>query len=117
MVIYGDTTFSKNLVDHASNIDLLIHEIMSVKGKILEKNPRLQKIQRYHTNPLQLLEVVNEVKPRATVLTHVILVGISEEDVLQQVKEGYEGEIYMGEDLIRIEVGSNVKVIPYTKNQ
>ena len=117
VVISGDTTFSQNLVDHASNIDLLIHEIMSVKGKILEKNPRLQKIQRYHTNPLQLLEVVNEVKPRATVLTHVILVGTSEEDVLQQVKEGYEGEIYMGEDLIRIEVGSNVKVIPYTKNQ
>ncbi|MEJ2115735.1 MAG: MBL fold metallo-hydrolase [Gammaproteobacteria bacterium] len=117
VVISGDTTYSQNLVEHASDIDLLIHEIMSVKDEILEKYPRLQKIQRYHTNPQQLLKVLNEVKPRAVVLTHVILVGISEEDVLQKVKDDYKSEIYMGEDLISIEVGSNIKVIPYTKNQ
>ena len=117
VVISGDTTYSQNLVDHASNIDLLIHEVMSVKDEILDKNPRLQKIQRYHTNPQQLLKVLNEVKPRVVVLTHLILVGASEEDVLQQVKDDYEGEIFMGEDLMSIEVGSKVKVIPYTKIQ
>ena len=114
VVISGDTTYSQSLVDHSSDIDLLVHEIMSVKGKILEKNPRLQKIQRYHTNPEQLVKVLNSVKPRATVLTHVILVGTDEERVLQEIKRSYDGELSMGEDLMSIEVGSNIKVIPYS---
>ncbi len=117
VVISGDTTFSQNLVDHSTDIDLLIHEIMFVKDNILKKNPRLQNIQRYHTNPQQLIEVLNEVKPRAAVLTHIILVGATEEQILQQVNDGYAGEVYMGEDLMSFEVGTSIKVIPYPKSQ
>ncbi len=117
VVISGDTSYSQSLVDHSAGIDLLVHEIMSVKDEILEKNPRLQNIQRYHTNPKQLLKVLSAVKPRTAVLTHVILVGVSEDSVLQQVSGEYEGELYMGEDLMSIEVGSSIKVIPYSKNQ
>jgi len=114
VVISGDTTYSQSLVDHSTDIDLLVHEIMSVKGKILEKNPRLQKIQRYHTNPEQLVKILNLVKPRAAVLTHVILVGTDEEHVLQEIGQGYDGELNMGEDLMSIEVGSSIKVVPYS---
>lgn len=117
VVISGDTSYSQSLIDHSVGIDLLVHEIMSVKDEILEKNPRLQKIQRYHTNPKQLVKVLSAVKPRTAVLTHVILVGVSEDRVLQQVSDEYEGELYMGEDLMSIEVGSSIKVIPYPKNQ
>ncbi len=113
VVISGDTSYSQNLVDHSVGIDLLVHEIMSVEHKILEKNPRLQKIQRYHTNPEQLVKVLSSAKPRATVMTHVIVVGMSEDEVLKQVKNEYEGEIHMGEDLMSIEVGSSIKVLPY----
>jgi len=117
VVISGDTSYSQSLIDHSVGIDLLVHEIMSVKDEILEKNPRLQKIQRYHTNPKQLVKVLSAVKPRTAVLTHVILVGVSEDRVLQQVSDEYKGELYMGEDLMSIEVGSSIKVIPYSKNQ
>lgn len=116
VVISGDTSYSQSLVDHSTDIDLLVHEIMSVKDEILEKNPRLQKIQRYHTNPDQLAKVLNTVKPRATVLTHVILVGTDEEQVIEQVKNVYDGELYMGEDLMSIEVGGSIKVVPYSTN-
>lgn len=116
VVISGDTSYSQNLVDHSVGIDLLVHEIMSVEHKILEKNPRLQKIQRYHTNPEQLVKVLSSAKPRATVMTHVIVVGMSEDEVLKQVKNEYEGEIHMGEDLMSIEVGSSIKVLPYSIN-
>lgn len=116
VVISGDTSYSQNLVDHSVGIDLLVHEIMSVEHKILEKNPRLQKIQRYHTNPEQLVKVLSSTKPRATVMTHVIVVGMSEDEVLKQVKNEYEGEIHMGEDLMSIEVGSSIKVLPYSIN-
>ena len=116
VVISGDTSYSQSLVDHSVGIDLLVHEIMSVDHKILEKNPRLQKIQRYHTNPEQLVKVLSSAKPRAAVMTHVIVVGMSEDEVLKQVNNEYEGEVHMGEDLMSIEVGSSIKVLPYSKN-
>ena len=116
VVISGDTSYSQSLVDHSVGIDLLVHEIMSVDHKILEKNPRLQKIQRYHTNPEQLVKVLSSAKPRVAVMTHIIVVGMSEDEVLKQVRNEYEGEIYMGEDLMSIEVGSSIKVLPYSKN-
>jgi ribonuclease Z len=113
VVISGDTTYSQNLVEHSMNVDLLVHEIMSAKSEILEKNPRLQKIQRYHTNPEQLVKILNSVKPRVAVFTHVILVGNSENAVMQSISQDYRGDIHMGSDLMRIDIGSNVKVVPY----
>jgi ribonuclease Z len=86
---------------------------MSVNSTILEKNPRLQKIQRYHTNTEQFSEVLESVKPRVAVMTHVIVVGTSDDNVLQQVIEHYEGDLYMGEDLMSFELGNSIKVIPY----
>ena len=116
VVISGDTSYSQSLIDHSVGIDLLVHEIMSVDHNILEKNPRLQKIQRYHTNPEQLVKVLSSIKPRTAVMTHIIVVGMSEDEVLKQVNIAYEGEVHMGEDLMSIEVGSSIKVIPYSKN-
>lgn len=113
VVISGDTTYSQSLVDHAIGVDLLVHEIMSVDSRILEKNPRLQKIQRYHTNTTQLAKVLESAKPRVAVMTHVIAVGVSEDEVLQQVNDNYQGELHMGEDLMTFEVGSSIKVVPY----
>ncbi len=116
VVISGDTTFSQSLVDHAKDVDLLIHEIIAVKPKILERNPRLQKIERYHTDPDQLAQVLNAVNPRVAVTTHIIFVGVTEQQVLDQIQSQYDGELHMGRDLMSIEVGSSVKVIPYSTN-
>ncbi len=112
LVISGDTTYSQNLIDHSRGVDLLIHEIMSVEDNILERNPRLQKIQNYHTNTQQLAKLLNEIKPRVAIMTHVIIVGTSEEEVLQKVKDNYAGELYMGKDLMSIEIGNSIKVVP-----
>lgn len=115
VVISGDTTYSQSLVDHSVGADLLVHEIMSVDSEILKKNPRLQKIQRYHTSPVQLAKVLDNAKPRVAVMTHVITVGVSEDEVLKQVNDHYQGKLYMGEDLMTFEVGNSIKVIPYKK--
>ena len=117
VVISGDTTYSKNLIDHAQNTDLLIHEIFASKKDILEKNPRLQKIERYHTNPEQMLEILDHVNPRIAILTHVILVGIEENALIQKLQHSYVGEVLLGEDLMRIEIGNDIKVLRFKENQ
>lgn len=116
VVISGDTTYSENLVDHARGVDLLIHEIFAAHPDLLEKNPRLQKVERYHTNPTQLLRVLHEARPKLAVLTHIILVGVRQDALIQRLQDEYTGKVHMGEDLMRLEVGSNVKVLPAGEN-
>jgi len=110
VVISGDTTYSENLIKHSAGVDLLIHEIFSATAPILKKNPRLQKIERYHTNPAQLVSVLQAAKPRAAALTHVILVGVEGDALLDEVKNDYAGDIYLGEDLMLFEIGSKINV-------
>lgn len=117
VVISGDTTFSENLIDHSQNIDLLIHEIFASQDKYLEKNPRLQKIEQYHTNPQQLLNILSKTKPKMTVLTHIILIGIDENDLINQFKDNYPGNVVLGEDLMKIEISSEIRVVRYNYNR
>ena len=116
VVISGDTTYSESLVKHSQNVDVLIHEIFAAKSNILERNPRLQKIEHYHTNPEQLTRVLDEVNPRTAILTHVILIGVEENALMSIIKEDYSGEVHLGEDLMVIDVGSNIKVKSFANN-
>lgn len=113
VVISGDTTYSENLVAHAQGADVLIHEIFAANPELLEKNPRLQRIERYHTNLEQMSRILNEARPKLTVLTHVILAGMSRDAVMRRLRKIYAGEVHMGEDLMRFEIGSSVKVLPF----
>lgn len=115
VVISGDTTYSANLVEHARNVDVLIHEIFAAKANILVRNPQLQKIERYHTNPGQMSRVLHETTPQVAILTHIILVGIEEGTLIEELAKDYSGKIHAGEDLMRVEVGSNIKVVPFGK--
>ena len=117
VVISGDTTYSKSLVDHSKDVDVLIHEIFVADEKLLEKNQRLQKIERYHTNPAQLVQILNEVKPRVTVLTHAIILGVEEALLMENIADDYKGEVFLGEDLMKLRVGTNIKVIPFIATQ
>ena len=115
VVISGDTTYSTELVEQAQNVDVLIHEIFAAESNILARNPRLQKVERYHTNQSQILRVLHEVKPRIAILTHIILIGVQEDTLMEALKNNYAGELHIGEDLMRITVGSSIEVIRYEK--
>ena len=110
VVISGDTTLSDSLIEHSKGVDLLVHEIFSANEKILQKNPRLQKIERYHTNTKQMSKVLNETNPRVAALTHLILVGVSVENLIDQIKAEYDGDVVVGHDLMKFEIGSEIKI-------
>ena len=96
MVISGDTSYSETLVEHARGTDLLIHELFAARADLLEKNPRLRRIEHYHTNPEQMVRILNETRPRFAVTTHVILAGVGPDAVIRNLRERYAGEIHMG---------------------
>lgn len=110
VVISGDTTYSENLIKHAKGSKLLVHEIAAASSTLLEKNPRLQKVMSYHTDPQQLAEVLEAVKPDLAVLNHVLLFGTNEEEVIDEMTNLYNGNVMMGKDLVKIGVGEKITI-------
>lgn len=111
VVISGDTTYSEELIKHATDSDVLIHEITMANPVMLKNNQRLQKIVDYHTTPEQLADVLSKTHPRLTVLSHILNLGVSEEQLFQKVKDIYDGPLELGHDLMKIEVGRQISVM------
>ena len=108
VVISGDTTYSENLIKYAQDVDLLVHEIADANQSLLIKNKRLQSILDYHTTPTQMSKILNQTHPRLAVLNHILLFGVTPDDVLKVIAEGYKGEVKIGYDLMRINIGSKI---------
>ena len=72
MVISGDTTYSEQVIEKAKNCDLLIHEIAHASEHTLEKYPKAKGVISYHSDANQVSKIINTVKPRLTILNHVL---------------------------------------------
>ena len=110
IVISGDTTYSDNLIKHSQNADVLIHEITAAESSLLKKNKRLQHVVAYHTTPEQMIQLLNKINPRMTILNHVLLFGVDEQAVIDNVKESYSGKVLMGYDLMKIGIGDVINI-------
>ena len=108
IVISGDTTYSENLIRHAQYADLLVHEIADSNQSLLKKNKRLQSILAYHTTPSQMISILQHTQPRMTVLNHVLLFGVTPDEILKEITAGYKGRVKIGYDLMKISIGSEI---------
>ena len=99
IVISGDTIPCESLIQIAQGCDVLVHEVYSQAG--FEKRPA--EWQRYHaafhTSSFELAEIAARVKPRLLVLYHQLFWGASEEELLAEVRSGYDGEVASADDL------------------
>ena len=116
IVISGDTTYTDAMVEQARDADVLVHEIVAADENLLKKYNRLQSIVDYHTTPEQMAAILKQAKPRFTALTHVLLFGVEEQTVLDQIAKEYSGEVVVGYDLMKIGVGNKIKVEKFNPN-
>jgi ribonuclease Z len=112
VVLSGDTRPSENLVRYSKGVDLLIHEVVS--PEILARlnfPPALAKtIVDYHTTPEQAGEIFSRAKPKMAVFSHIIQPIATESDIIPLVRKYYAGAVELGEDLMVIEVGSEILI-------
>jgi ribonuclease BN (tRNA processing enzyme) len=99
IVVSGDTAPSEHCVEAARGCDVLIHEVYSAVG--LEK--RLPAWRRYHasvhTSSYELAEIASRAQPGLLILYHQLFHGVSEGELLAEVRERYGGEVVSGRDL------------------
>ena len=108
IIISGDTTYSENLIKHAKNVDLIIHEVAAANVDLLAQNPKLQKIMSYHTTPHQAGLVFKVTQPKAALYTHILLFGVDEQNVLEITRAYFNGDVRIGRDLMKIGVGKTI---------
>lgn len=99
IVISGDTRPSPALIDACQDCDILLHEVYSAAG--FKKRPK--DWQRYHshmhTSSEELAEIASEINPGVVVMTHLLLWGRSEQELVEEVEAGYDGEVVCANDL------------------
>jgi ribonuclease Z len=121
VVLSGDTTYTPNLIRHAKGAELLIHCI-AVGSRALEKAAPeyVARFYRYLANPETVGRVLNEVKPKLAVFSHISLYSrgdiprATEEEINTRVRAIYSGEFILGQDLMEFTVSDRgVTAEPY----
>lgn len=119
VVISGDTHENPNLARFAQGVDVIIHEVAMARDELLAKSATARRIIGFHTTPEVAGSVFTQANPRLAVYTHVVLLTTdaaisppSVDDVLTRTRTTYTGPLVVGEDLMTIEVGDTVQVLP-----
>jgi ribonuclease Z len=110
VALSGDTSPSDNLVAFCKSVDVLIHEAIDVDvlGKLVPNPQRRDPIVARHTTPEQAAGIFSRVSPRLAVFSH----SAGTAAIVAQTKRSYSGRVEMGEDLMVIDIGDEVRVRP-----
>ena len=108
LALSGDTAPSDNLVAFCKGVDVLIHEAidLDVLHKLVPSQRPFEAIVARHTTPEQAAGIFSRVSPRLAVFSH----SPGTAAIVDQTKRAYSGRVEMGEDLMVIDIGDEVRV-------
>jgi ribonuclease Z len=99
VVISGDTTPSDAVAENCNGCDVLIHEVISSVG-LAKRTPEWQRYHNaYHTSSKDLGAVATKARPKLLILYHQLFSGVSEEELLAEVRAVYSGRVVSAKDL------------------
>jgi len=99
VVVSGDRGPEPDIAEFASGCDILVHEVYSVKGFAGRVKVWQDYHSQAHTSSLELGELAQKVQPEVVVLTHQLLWGATEEELLEEIRTVYDGVVFYGRDL------------------
>jgi ribonuclease BN (tRNA processing enzyme) len=98
---YGFRFTSKDKVIVFSG-DILVHEVYSYAG-FLKKTKDWQIYHKsHHTSTYEVGEIASRAKPKLLVLSHILFWGADEQDILEETRTTFSGNIKIAEDLMVI---------------
>lgn len=113
VVVSGDTHRSDNLIRHAKGADILVHEVISRVGmeeRIAETadeemRARRRRMLASHTPADELGDIASRSAVRQLVLSHINAIGRPAEELVTAARDGYDGRVTLGADLMELGVG------------
>lgn len=106
IMISGDTRPSEALERASRGVDALVHEVYSPLHLAPENRPGgkywPQYMREFHTSDVELGALASRAGPKLLILTHIIRMGSSDDDLLAGVRAGgFTGPVKVGKDLER----------------
>lgn len=99
IVISGDTRASDAVANACNGCDVLVHEVISSQH-LAGRTPDWKAYHTaFHTASIELGDVATKAHPKLLVLTHIIDAGVSQADLLAEVRTHYKGTMVFGRDL------------------
>lgn len=99
IVISGDAAPSETIVTHCDGCDVLAHEVYSE----VSFQRRAPEWQRYHasahTSTRELAALAQRARPGLLVLYHQLLWGTGPEELVEEVRAEWDGDVVFGRDL------------------
>jgi ribonuclease BN (tRNA processing enzyme) len=99
IVISGDCKPSEKVAEYAKGADILVHEVYSKAGYDTKPDAWKAYHAEHHTSTLELAEIASLARPGKLILYHILFWGHSEQDLLDEIKTGYDGQVIVGQDL------------------
>jgi ribonuclease Z len=106
ILISGDTRYSEAIVQAATGVDVLVHEVYPETRVAPENRPGGELWPRYlrevHTSDVELGRIAALARPKLLVLSHVIFMGATEQEIVDGIRRGgFSGRIVFAKDLDR----------------
>ena len=104
VVISGDTRYDEDLARASKGVDVLVHEVYCGARVKPENRPGgedwPQYMREFHTSDVEVGKLASIAKPGLLVLTHIIRMGATDEELLEGVRKGgFQGRVEVGKDL------------------
>lgn len=99
VVISGDTAPVEAVVEQARGCDLLLHEVYSAAGFANRPLGWQRYHSQMHTSTRELAEIAARARPGLLVLHHQLFWGATEEELIAEIRAGYDGPVVSGRDL------------------
>jgi len=99
IVISGDTTPSESIVEMCQGCDILVHEVYSTAGFVQRETVWQKYHAEFHTSSKQLAKIASRARPGLLVLYHQLYWGTSDQELLAEIRQGYDGKVVSGADL------------------
>jgi ribonuclease BN (tRNA processing enzyme) len=99
IVISGDAGPDSRIDEQCQRCDVLVHEVYSSAG-FMKRTPDWQAYHsRYHTSGRELGAIAARAKPGLLVLYHQLIWSSTEEELLKEVRDVYDGKVASAHDL------------------
>ena len=116
VILSGDTRYSENLIRYAKGADVVIHEVAAANENSMQ-SPLINQILGFHSSPEDAGKVFEQINPKLAVYSHIVLLTSDPsippptiKDLSIRTQKIYKGPLQVGEDLLSIEIGEDVKV-------
>ena len=111
-----DTRYNDNLIAQAQGADVFVHEVAAARQEVQDRLQAVKLVMEHHASPTEVGRVFAQTRPKLALLTHLVLLKpdpVSINEVMTELAAEYDGTVMVAEDLLSIEIGPNISVIPY----